>query len=202
MLSIGHASGNQHNRWSILDANVEYGNIPCGRGSTKLPGAPVVAKSENSDSIPDRPARSQSLYRLSYPAHATHKKYRQKYNSVVIQLFVWSVRKNCEQRPLVSSCLSVCFARTNSTHTGQIFVRFNFCDSFETPKRKFKHHLISDKNNGYFTWWPVYIYDNIWLISSWNEKCFRQKFEKNDNTLLISSLYLSMQIVPFLSKCV
>jgi len=24
------------------------------------------------DSIPDRPARSQSLYRLSYPAHKTH----------------------------------------------------------------------------------------------------------------------------------
>ena len=28
------------------------------------------------DSIPDRPARSQSLYQLSYPAHTTHRYYR------------------------------------------------------------------------------------------------------------------------------
>jgi len=49
MLSIGHASRNQRSRWSILGASVVYGNISCGRGSTKLPGASIVAKSENSD---------------------------------------------------------------------------------------------------------------------------------------------------------
>ena len=35
--------------------------------------------------------------------------------------------------------------------------------------------LKSDKNNRYFTWRPVYIYDSISLNSSQNEECFRQK---------------------------
>ena len=32
----------------------------------------------------------------------------------------------------------------------------------------------SDKNNAYFTWRPMYIFDHISLNSSQNEKCFRQ----------------------------
>ena len=36
--------------------------------------------------------------------------------------------------------------------------------------------LKSDKNNGQFTWRPMYSYDNIVLTSSQNKKCFRQKF--------------------------
>jgi hypothetical protein len=35
--------------------------------------------------------------------------------------------------------------------------------------------LKSDKNNGYFTWRPVYISDNMSLNCSSNEKYFRQK---------------------------
>jgi len=34
--------------------------------------------------------------------------------------------------------------------------------------------LKSDKNNGYFTWRPIYIYDHISVISSQNENYFRQ----------------------------
>ena len=49
MLPIGHASRNQRSRRSILGASVVYGNVSCGRGSTQLHGASVVAKSENSD---------------------------------------------------------------------------------------------------------------------------------------------------------
>ena len=36
--------------------------------------------------------------------------------------------------------------------------------------------LKSDYNNEYFTWRPIYIYDNISQNSSYNVKCFRQKF--------------------------
>jgi hypothetical protein len=35
--------------------------------------------------------------------------------------------------------------------------------------------LISDKNIGYFTWRPMYIYDKISVNSSWKEKYVRQK---------------------------
>jgi len=33
-------------------------------------------------------------------------------------------------------------------------------------------------NNKYFAWTPMYIYVNILLISSENEKCFRQKLQR------------------------
>jgi len=33
----------------------------------------------------------------------------------------------------------------------------------------------SDNNNRYFTCRPIYIFNHISLISSYNEKCFRQK---------------------------
>jgi len=61
MLSVCHASWNQHSRWSILGASVVYGNISGGRGSTILPGASLVAKSENSD------GRSTPEKRISGP---------------------------------------------------------------------------------------------------------------------------------------
>jgi len=49
MLSIGHASWKQSIQWTLPGASVMYGNIKCGRRSTKLSGASVVAKSEKSD---------------------------------------------------------------------------------------------------------------------------------------------------------
>jgi len=39
---------------------------------------------------------------------------------------------------------------------------------------KIKILLKSEKNNVYFTWKSVYVYDNISLKSSYNEKYFRQ----------------------------
>jgi len=35
--------------------------------------------------------------------------------------------------------------------------------------------LKSDKNNGYFTWRPIYIFDHNSLNSSYNKKFFRDK---------------------------
>jgi len=42
--------------------------------------------------------------------------------------------------------------------------------------------LKSDNNNGYFTRRPVDNFDHISLISSQNEKCFRQNCGGNQNT--------------------
>jgi len=39
---------------------------------------------------------------------------------------------------------------------------------------KFRVSLKSEKNNGYFTWGPMYMCDNISLNSSYYEKYFRQ----------------------------
>jgi hypothetical protein len=46
---------------------------------------------------------------------------------------------------------------------------------FKKSVEKNQFSLKSDNNNRYFTWRPMYIYDNISLSSSQNEKCFRQK---------------------------
>jgi len=46
--------------------------------------------------------------------------------------------------------------------------------------------LKYDKNNGYFTWRPTYIYDNISLIASKNEKFFGQiLYRKSKHTFYI-----------------
>ena len=41
--------------------------------------------------------------------------------------------------------------------------------------KKIQVLLKSDKNDRYFIWRPMYIYDSISPIYSWNEKCFGQK---------------------------
>ena len=46
---------------------------------------------------------------------------------------------------------------------------------FKTSVKKIQVSLKSDKNNDYFTWTPVYIFDNIWHIYSQDEKRFSQK---------------------------
>ena len=51
------------------------------------------------DSIPDRPARSQSLYRLSYPAHGLHVN-SQKYKCILCFIGYWGKRTNEEVRQL------------------------------------------------------------------------------------------------------
>jgi len=45
---------------------------------------------------------------------------------------------------------------------------------FKKIVEKIQISQISNKNNGYFTWRPICIFDHISLISSYNEKCSRQ----------------------------
>ena len=46
-------------------------------------------------------------------------------------------------------------------------------ENFSKYVRLIQATLTSDRNNGYFTWRLVYIFDHISLNSSWNEKRFR-----------------------------
>jgi hypothetical protein len=50
---------------------------------------------------------------------------------------------------------------------------------FRKPVEKLQVPLKSDKNKRYFTWSPIYIFDHISLISSYNEICFRQRCREN-----------------------
>jgi hypothetical protein len=77
---------------------------------------------------------------------------------------------------LASSWLPVRPHRTNRLQLGQIFIKFDV-SIFRKFSQKIKMSLKSDKNNGYFTWQPMYIYD-ISPISSQNEKCFTQKLQR------------------------
>jgi len=55
---------------------------------------------------------------------------------------------------------------------------------------KFQASLKLNKNNVYFTWRPLYIFDYISLSSSWNEKCFRQNVSrKSKHTFCVQWLF-------------
>ena len=99
--------------------------------------------------------------------------------------------------------MSVCpSVRTeNSIPTGRIFLKFDTWVFFENLSRKFVSSKY-DKNNGYFTWRPTHIYDNISLSSSLNEKFFRQKLYKKIKTHSLCSVSIFPNTVPFMRKCV
>jgi hypothetical protein len=54
----------------------------------------------------------------------------------------------------------------NSATTGRIFMKIDILAFFEKSVEKIQVALKSDKNNGRFTWRPMYIYDHISLNSS------------------------------------
>ena len=70
--------------------------------------------------------------------------------------------------------MSVCpSARYNWAPTGRIFVKFDII--FRKPFYAFQVPRKFDKNNRYFTWRRISIYDHISLTSSYNEKFFWQE---------------------------
>ena len=78
---------------------------------------------------------------------------------------------NREKQLLASSRLSVRPSAWNtSAPTGRIFIKCYISAFFENLSKKIKVSLKSDKNNGYFTWRPAYIYDNISLNSLFQTK--------------------------------
>jgi len=60
----------------------------------------------------------------------------------------------------------------------------------------FKFLLQSDKYSRYFTLRPVYTFYYISPISSWNEKCFRQKVHrKSKHTFYIQYLFFEYRVI-------
>jgi hypothetical protein len=74
---------------------------------------------------------------------------------------------------IMSVCPSVRMEQLGSHWTD--FYETLYLSIFLKSVEKIQVSLKFGKNNGYFTWRPVYIYDNISLNSSYNEKYFRQK---------------------------
>jgi hypothetical protein len=75
----------------------------------------------------------------------------------------------------------VCAALKKSAVTGRNFVKFGISKFVE----KIQVSLKSEKNNRYFTLWPTYIYDNISLNSSYNEKRFKKFVEKSKHPFYV-----------------
>jgi hypothetical protein len=83
------------------------------------------------------------------------------------------ISQNFEKRLLASSFTSVRPHGTARLPMNGFSLNLIF-GIFRKSIGKIHVPLKSDNNNGYFKWWPLYIYDNISLNSSYNEKCFRQ----------------------------
>jgi hypothetical protein len=58
--------------------------------------------------------------------------------------------------------------------------------------------LISDNNNGYFTWSAEYICGNICFSPSSNEKCFGQRREDQNTHFMFSNVFFP-KALPFMS---
>ena len=83
--------------------------------------------------------------------------------------------QNCEKLLLASLCLcvrlSVCTEQVGSHWTD--FHGTPYLSIFRSSVHKIQVSLLSDKNNGYFTWRQIYICDHISHSSSYREKYFR-----------------------------
>jgi len=60
-------------------------------------------------------------------------------------------------------------------------------ENFSKIYRENQVILKYNKNKGYFTWWHMYIYDNISLNYSKNEKFFRKSRRDNQNIHFVSN---------------
>ena len=63
----------------------------------------------------------------------------------------------------------------NSASDIQIFMNFDTSVFFRKPDEEIQVYLESDKNNGYFAWRPLLVYDCMSISSSYNEKYLKQK---------------------------
>ena len=92
----------------------------------------------------------------------------------------------------VSFVISVSLsAWNNSAPTGWIFLKFLYLSIFRKPLKKIQVSFKSNKNNGWFTWRPIYMFDHILLYSSWNDKCFfRTKLQRRSKyTFLFNTFF-------------
>jgi len=76
----------------------------------------------------------------------------------------WACPQNYEKWLLASSYLSIRMEKIGSNWTD--FYDILYMNVFWKSAENIKVSLKPDKNTGYFTWRPMYIYDNISLCSS------------------------------------
>jgi hypothetical protein len=100
------------------------------------------------------------------------------------------------QKKIISFIMSVRpFAWNSWARTGRILMKFGI---IRTSVYKIKVPLKCDKNNGYFTWRCIHVYDNISLNSSSSEKCFKV-VDKIKTHFMFDNLF-SYKIVPFMRR--
>ena len=73
--------------------------------------------------------------------------------------------KNCEKQLSASPCLSVLVYGTTRLPLNGFLLNF-ILHIFKKSIKKFQVSLISEKNSGYFTWRPIYIYMYMIISSS------------------------------------
>ena len=101
----------------------------------------------------------------------------------------YAFSQNCEKRLLASSCMIVQPHETTRHHWTD-FHEIWYLSIIRKSVEKIQVSLNSGKNNGYCTWRPVYIYDNISLSSCYNENCFKKSCKENQNTRFMFNIYI------------
>jgi hypothetical protein len=128
-----------------------------------------------------------SIYCKIFQFLSTFTKFRKAIISYVTSIYLSVLPSDCPSvRP--SAC-------NNCAPTTRIFVKFDIC--FFNSVEKIKDSLKFDKNNGYFIWRPVYIYDDISLNYFWMRKVSDKSCREYQNTYFMSKNFVS-KIVPFM----
>jgi len=71
----------------------------------------------------------------------------------------------CVCKIVKSFSMFISLSAQNSAPTGRIFMKFDIWGFFRKCQKN-SSVIKTDKNKGYFTWRPIYIFDHISLISS------------------------------------
>jgi len=95
---------------------------------------------------------------------------------------VAKLRKTCHVRAS---------ARYNLDSNWKDFHEIWYMKIFRKSVEKINESLKSDMNNGYSTWRPMYIYNNISLNSSQNKKCCIQKAQRNSKHIFYIENFFS-----------
>ena len=101
---------------------------------------------------------------------------------------------DCEKR-LLASCLSVRMQQLCSHWTD--FHGILYLGIFRKCVEKILSSSKSVMNNGYFTWRPMHIYDNIWIILRM-KNISDKRCRGNQNTQFIFNNFFPPKIVTFM----
>jgi len=103
---------------------------------------------------------------------------------------------------VITVCLSVCWSvRKEQLGSNRTGFREILCRSVSLKSvEEIKVSLISEKNNWYFTWGPIYVFDHISLSSFRMKYASDKSCRENQSTHFMSSNILS-KVVPWIVLC-